>query len=239
MSTTASMPSSSLEFRAPVAQNLAAAESVHGRQVVDVRQLVKRVLDVAGALIGLILFGPIMLLIALLIRLDSRGPSLFWQVRRGRGGRPFWFLKFRTMIANAERLLSDLESQNESGNGVLFNIRRDPRVTRFGRFLRRTSLDELPQLLNVLWGDMSLVGPRPLQLRDSDRLEQIRPEGFSRRLTVRPGITGAWQVGGRSETDCLQMLRLDLDYVNQWSLKRDLGILRKTIAVVLRGHGAY
>ncbi len=168
---------------------------------------------------GLLLLSPLMLAIAVVIRLDSPGSCLFWQIRRGRDGRPFWFIKFRTMVADAERRLGELESYNESASGVLFKIRRDPRVTRVGRFLRRTSLDELPQLINVLWGEMSLVGPRPLQLRDSDLLEQLDPEGYARRLAVPPGLTGPWQVGGRSETDFSHMLRLDHDYVECWSLR--------------------
>jgi lipopolysaccharide/colanic/teichoic acid biosynthesis glycosyltransferase len=118
-------------------------------------------------------------------------------------------------------------------------MRRDPRVTPLGRWLRRTSLDELPQLFNVLCGDMSLVGPRPLQMRDSALLEQLEPEAYDQRLTVLPGLTGAWQVGGRSETDSLGMLQLDLDYIEHWSLWLDLVILCQTVVVVLRGRGAY
>jgi lipopolysaccharide/colanic/teichoic acid biosynthesis glycosyltransferase len=174
-----------------------------------------------------------------LIRLTSPGPALFRQLRQGRDGRPFWFLKFRTMTADAEHRLQDLERHNEAAGGVLFKMRRDPRVTPLGRWLRRTSLDELPQLLNVLLGQMSLVGPRPLQMRDSALLEQLEPEAYACRLTVLPGLTGAWQVGGRSETDSMGMLQLDLDYIEHWSLRRDLAILCRTVGVVLRGRGAY
>jgi lipopolysaccharide/colanic/teichoic acid biosynthesis glycosyltransferase len=181
----------------------------------------------------------VLLLTAALVRLTSPGPALFRQLRQGARGRPFWFLKFRSMAIDAEQRLRDLESLNEAGGGVLFKMRNDPRVTPLGRWLRRTSLDELPQLLNVIRGEMSLVGPRPLQLRDSQLLEQLEPEAYARRLAVRPGLTGAWQVGGRSETDSLGMLKLDLDYIDNWSLRRDLSILCRTFGAVLHGRGAY
>ena len=200
--------------------------------------LAKRVVDLAGALAGLLVLGPMMLALAVLIRLDSPGPVLFRQVRRGYQGRPFVLLKFRTMVLDAERRLGALEPSNESKGGVLFKLRHDPRVTRLGRFLRRTSLDELPQLINVLRGEMSLVGPRPLQLRDSDRLWALDPEGSARRLQVPPGITGAWQVTGRSELDYERMVQLDRDYAENWSLGRDLRILAKTVLVVLLRRGA-
>ena len=201
-------------------------------------QRVKRAVDVAGAFAGLMLLGPVMLSIALLIRLDSPGPALFHQMRRGHRGRPFQMLKFRTMVTDAERRLGDLESRNESEGGVLFKLRHDPRVTRLGRFLRRYSLDELPQLINVLRGEMSLVGPRPLQLRDSDRLWTADQTGYNHRLSVLPGLTGPWQIGGRSNLDYQQMVQLDLDYVAHRSLGRDLRILGKTALVVLVGRGA-
>ena len=163
--------------------------------------LAKRAVDLVGALVGLLLLTPVILLIVLLIRLDSPGPVLFRQLRRGYRGRLFRLLKFRTMSVDAEQRLTDLEGSNESAGGVLFKLRDDPRVTRVGRFLRRYSLDELPQLINVLWGEMSLVGPRPLQLRDSDRLLALDPTGYARRLQAMPGLTGPWQVGGRSDVD--------------------------------------
>lgn len=201
--------------------------------------LVKRAIDLTGALLGLCLLSPVFGIIALLIRMDSPGPVLFRQVRRGYRGRPFWVLKFRTMIPDAEKRLTDLESSNESHGGVLFKLRQDPRVTRLGSFLRRSSLDELPQLINVLRGQMSLVGPRPLQLRDSELLEESDPEGYHRRLEVLPGVTGPWQVGGRSDLNHERMVQLDLDYVNNWSLGRDLAIICKTFLVVLFRVGAY
>lgn len=202
------------------------------------RGLAKRAMDLIGALLGLVVLAPLMLAIALLIRLESPGPALFRQRRLGCGGRPFWMLKFRTMVVDAEHRLSELEPLNESAGGVLFKIRRDPRVTRVGRWLRRSSLDELPQLLNVLRGEMSLVGPRPLQLRDCARLEALNPQGFACRLMVPAGLTGAWQIWGRSEMDCEELLRLDLEYVERWSPDLDLRILCRTVPAVLAGRGA-
>jgi lipopolysaccharide/colanic/teichoic acid biosynthesis glycosyltransferase len=199
---------------------------------------IKRTMDVVGSLGGLILLAPVLAIVALLVRLDSRGPILFRQRRMGLGGREFWCLKFRTMVPDAEQRLRELEARNEVGGGFLFKIKDDPRVTALGRFLRRTSLDELPQLWNVLVGEMSLVGPRPLQLRDSEKLEQLDFGGFCLRLTARPGVTGPWQVGGRSEVDSRRMLELDLDYVKNWSIATDLEILVKTVGVVLACRGA-
>ncbi len=143
------------------------------------------------------------------------------------------------MTIDAEERLVDLESSNESDGGVLFKLRQDPRVTRLGFILRRLSLDELPQLINVLRGEMSLVGPRPLQIRDSERLLALDPEGYKRRLDVLPGVTGPWQVGGRSELNHERMVQLDLEYVENWSLARDLLIICKTFLVVIFRVGAY
>lgn len=198
----------------------------------------KRLLDCIGAAVGLLCLSPVMLLVALIVKLDSRGPVLFRQVRMGHGGRTFRFLKFRTMTVDAESRLADLESRNESPGGVLFKIKDDPRITRVGRFLRKTSLDELPQLFNILAGQMSLVGPRPLQMRDCLRLETLDAQAYARRLSVPQGLTGAWQIGGRSNEDCVKMLELDLDYAERWSLALDLAIICKTVPAVLSGRGA-
>jgi lipopolysaccharide/colanic/teichoic acid biosynthesis glycosyltransferase len=208
--------------------------------IVDgLRLLIKRSVDLTGALVGLMLLTPAMLAIAVLIRLDSPGPVLFRQSRRGHKGRIFRMLKFRTMTVDAEQQLGNLEPCNESAGGVLFKLRDDPRVTRVGWLLRRYSLDELPQLVNVLRGEMSLVGPRPLQLRDSDRLLALNPRAYMQRLHVLPGITGVWQVGGRSELNYECMIELDLEYVEHWSLSGDFWILCKTFLVVLLSRGAY
>jgi lipopolysaccharide/colanic/teichoic acid biosynthesis glycosyltransferase len=205
----------------------------------SLRYLTKRAVDVTGALVGLFLLWPVMVVIALAIKFTSPGPILFQQARRGYRGRLFNMLKFRTMTVDAEQQLVDLESSNESAGGVLFKLRNDPRVTPVGAFLRRLSLDELPQLINVLFGEMSLVGPRPLQLRDSDKLLLINPEAYHVRLQVLPGVTGPWQIGGRSDVDYSRMLELDLNYVQNWSLARDLWIICKTFLVVVRRSGAY
>jgi lipopolysaccharide/colanic/teichoic acid biosynthesis glycosyltransferase len=203
------------------------------------RNRIKRAVDVVGALVALFLLWPVMVLIALAIKFTSPGPILFQQARRGYRGRIFQVLKFRTMTVDAEQRLVDLESSNESAGGVLFKLRNDPRVTPLGAFLRRYSLDELPQLINVLLGHMSLVGPRPLQLRDSDKLLLINPEAYHRRLQAMPGVTGPWQIGGRSDVDYARMIDLDLDYVENWSLARDLSIICKTFLVVVTRKGAY
>jgi lipopolysaccharide/colanic/teichoic acid biosynthesis glycosyltransferase len=203
------------------------------------RALVKRSVDLTGALVGLTLLAPVVLFIALLIRLENRGPVLFRQLRRGYRGRLFRVIKFRTMSTDAEERLVSLEDSNESAGGVLFKLRNDPRVTKLGQFLRSHSLDELPQLFNVLWGEMSLVGPRPLQLRDSERLAALDPQAYAGRLEVMPGITGPWQVGGRSEVDYQRMVELDLEYAQNWSIGQDLVIITKTFLVVFLRRGAY
>jgi lipopolysaccharide/colanic/teichoic acid biosynthesis glycosyltransferase len=202
------------------------------------RSWIKRAIDVIASGLGLCLLAPVLLVVAALIRLDSRGPILFRQPRMGLGGRVFSCLKFRTMVVDAEARLKELEKRNEAAGGVLFKIKDDPRITRLGRFLRKSSIDELPQLWNVFRGEMSLVGPRPLQLRDSERLARMDRDGYQQRLSVVPGITGPWQVGGRSDVDSLGMLKLDLDYVNRWSVGSDIAILGKTVGVVLAGKGA-
>lgn len=239
---TTSLFSDPLEL-GPASAAAASAESRPGPPLAitagDFSRFTKRVIDVVGALSGIILLSLPMLVIAAIIRLESPGSVIFRQRRVGIDGRRFWFLKFRTMVADAEKRLEELERLNESSCGVLFKIRNDPRITPLGRFLRRSSLDELPQLFNVLRGEMSLVGPRPLQLRDSNLLERARPEAFARRLSVPPGMSGAWQVGGRSEIDCFGMLEYDLDYVANWSVTGDLWILCRTFSAVLRGRGAY
>ncbi|MBW4698330.1 MAG: sugar transferase [Aphanocapsa lilacina HA4352-LM1] len=200
----------------------------------------KRLLDLTGAAAGLLLLFPVFLLIAVLIKLDSPGPVFFRQVRMGLGERRFRVWKFRTMTVDAEVRLERLEAFNESEGGVLFKMKNDPRVTRLGSFLRRTSLDELPQLINVLTGEMSLVGPRPLQERDCQKARTfVEPRRLARRQSVLPGMSGLWQVKGRSELDFVQMLELDLQYVDCWSLGLDLWILWRTALVVLAKKGAY
>ena len=201
----------------------------------------KRIIDLLGAGLGLFLLSPLMLTIALLIRLDSQGSIFFRQQRLGRSGKHFLIWKFRTMQVNAEQRLKELEHLNESQGGVLFKMKKDPRVTRIGRFLRRTSLDELPQLFNVLQGHLSLVGPRPMQLRDYELAiaNKDHRDALAKRMTVMPGMTGLWQVSGRSEVGFDDMLRLDMSYINHWSLWLDLHIIWQTIIIIFTDKGAY
>jgi len=200
----------------------------------DRMRLGKRVLDIVGAGVGLVLLAPLIAVVALAVRLDDGGPVFFRQTRVGRGGTPFEILKFRTMCVDAEERIAELERLDE-GSGPLFKIRQDPRVTRVGCFLRRTSVDELPQLWNVLTGSMSLVGPRPALPREV----ALYVDFADRRLLATPGITGLWQVNGRSDLDWADGLRLDLHYVENWSFLQDLVILARTIPSVLRSRGAY
>jgi exopolysaccharide biosynthesis polyprenyl glycosylphosphotransferase len=195
--------------------------------------LFKNLMDRVLAVLGLLVTLPLLLVVALTIKLSDRGPVFFRQPRVGREGKTFRVWKFRTMYVDAEDRLAALVDQNES-DGLLFKIKNDPRVTLVGRLLRASSLDELPQLINVLLGEMSLVGPRPLPAEDGDFLGDVR-----RRLLVRPGITGLWQVSGRSDLSWDDAVRLDLYYVDNWSLTFDLTILWRTIGVVLRSKGAY
>jgi len=194
----------------------------------------KRTFDLVGATLLLVLLSPLLLAIVLAVRLSSRGPIVFRSTRRGIGQRPFACLKFRTMHSDAEQRQADLEELNEA-SGALFKIRDDPRMTRVGRVLRRYSLDELPQLVNVLRGEMSLVGPRPLPERDYAMLE----DWHRKRYLVLPGITGLWQVSGRSALDFDDLVHLDFIYLERWSLALDLTIILKTFPAVLMQRGAY
>jgi exopolysaccharide biosynthesis polyprenyl glycosylphosphotransferase len=198
------------------------------------RRVVKAIFDRAGAVVLLVLFAPVLLVVAAAIRASSPGPILFRQVRVGRHGREFFIYKFRTMHVDAERRLAALHHLNEH-DGAMFKIRNDPRVTRVGRWLRRFSVDELPQLFNVLTGVMSLVGPRPPLPSEVAQY----PSDALRRLEVRPGMTGLWQVSGRSDLPWEEAVRLDLRYVENWSLGLDLVILLRTLTAVCRGAGAY
>jgi exopolysaccharide biosynthesis polyprenyl glycosylphosphotransferase len=198
------------------------------------QRVAKRLLDILASSILLILAAPAMLLIAAVIKLGSPGPVLFKQMRVGMGGQQFGMLKFRSMVVDAESLLSDLTHKNE-GHGLLFKMKKDPRVTRAGGFLRRYSLDELPQLFNIFSGSMSLVGPRPPLPREVEAYEH----DVRRRLLVKPGLTGLWQVSGRSNLSWQDSVRLDLYYVENWSLAGDLMILLKTVRAVFSSSGAY
>lgn len=202
----------------------------------DERELIlKRFLDVSVAMAMLVVLSPLLLVVWALIRLTSPGPALFAQERVGLNKRVFKFYKFRTMVQNAEALQADLECRNET-NGATFKIKNDPRVTRLGRILRKTSIDELPQLFNVLKGEMSLVGPRPLPLRDVERIEKDWPR---RRFGVKPGITCLWQICGRNNLPFERMMQLDIEYVDTWSVLLDIKILLRTVPVVCSMRGAY
>jgi exopolysaccharide biosynthesis polyprenyl glycosylphosphotransferase len=198
------------------------------------RQVLKDLFDRSLAALVLVLLSPLMLAIALAIRFSDHGPALFTQTRVGKDGRPFKIYKFRTMVVDAEARLAALREQNEH-DGVLFKMRKDPRITALGAHLRKWSLDELPQLFNVLLGEMSLVGPRPALPDEAARYaDHVR-----RRLVVKPGVTGMWQVNGRSNLSWEESVRLDLRYVENWSLALDLQILWKTFWVIFSGSGAY
>jgi len=200
----------------------------------DVRDVVKRIMDFGLSFAAVVLLAPVLLLIALLIKVTSPGPVIFIQQRYGMNRKKFPIYKFRTMCIDAEAKMKQLEAMNEMG-GPTFKMKNDPRITKVGRFLRATSLDELPQLFNVLTGDMSLVGPRPLPLRDVGLFE----EGWLlRRFSVKPGLTCLWQISGRSNTTFDTWMRQDLDYIDSWSLFLDCRILLKTIPAVIRGSGA-
>jgi exopolysaccharide biosynthesis polyprenyl glycosylphosphotransferase len=200
-----------------------------------VAMTLKRAFDVVASLGGLIVLAPLLLLIAVAIKLDSPGPVFFVQRRVGFNKRHFWLYKFRTMVPDADALLPQLEHLNEA-SGPHFKIRHDPRITRLGRLLRRYSLDELPQLLNVLLGDMSVVGPRPLPVRDVERFEH---DWHVRRFSVRPGLTCSWVLFGRSDLAFDAWVGLDLDYIDNWSLKKDFFIVFRTIPALLNRAGAY
>jgi exopolysaccharide biosynthesis polyprenyl glycosylphosphotransferase len=194
----------------------------------------KRIFDMVIGWLMLIVLLPLFLALAIAVKIDSPGPVFYLSRRYGRRGQLFAMYKFRTMVKNADELLKELKTRNEV-DGPIFKIKRDPRVTRMGTFLRKYSLDELPQILNVINGDMSLVGPRPLPI------EQIEREDFRqlKRLDIRPGITGLWQIRGRSDLSFQRLVKWDIWYINNWSFWLDLHILLQTIPVVLKGKGAY
>jgi lipopolysaccharide/colanic/teichoic acid biosynthesis glycosyltransferase len=197
--------------------------------------LAKRLLDIAVSTLALVALLPVFALTALSIVIENPGPVFFVQTRVGRNGRHFRFYKFRSMVVNAEKLKTELTAQNESKDGVIFKMKKDPRITRTGRIIRKFSIDELPQLINVLKGDMSLVGPRPPVPKEVEQytLEQRK------RLHAIPGITGLWQVSGRSDIPFTDQVRLDLQYIQSAGIVSDLRLLLKTIPAVLSGRGAY
>ena len=190
-------------------------------------EFTKRVIDILASLAALILLSPIMIIIMFLIKLDSRGPVIFSQERVGKNGKIFKMYKFRSMVTNAEELLKELKSKNEM-SGPMFKIKHDPRVTSIGRFIRRTSLDELPQLVNVLKGDMSLVGPRPNLPKEVREFDKWMLD----KLVVKPGLTCFWQVMGRNSIGFVQWMNLDIEYVEKRNLKLDIILILKTVKVL-------
>lgn len=209
--------------------------TISSKPVNENHMVLKRILDVVGSLVGLFILGVLLPFIAVAIRLESKGPIFFGQDRVGENGRIFKCWKFRSMFLDAEARRMEIAHLNEMSGGM-FKVRDDPRITQVGRFLRKLSLDEWPQFWNVLKGEMSLVGPRPLPIGDIE----MNDNRHRRRLSVKPGITGAWQVSGRSEiTDFQKVVQLDLDYIDKWNFWLDFRILLKTCLVVFTGHGSY
>lgn len=201
-----------------------------------VEQLIKRMLDIVGSLVGILISSPVLLAAAIAIKLDSPGPVFFTQTRVGMNGRLFRMFKLRTMYIDAEERKQALMAENEMSDGRMFKLRNDPRITCVGRFLRRTSIDELPQLFNVLINDMSLVGTRPPTV---DEVKQYERSHW-RRISIKPGITGMWQISGRSQiTDFEQVVQLDVSYIDGWSIFRDLKIIFQTVYCVLAKQGAF
>jgi lipopolysaccharide/colanic/teichoic acid biosynthesis glycosyltransferase len=205
------------------------------RIIIGVSLSIKRLLDICGSLFALLLFSPIFLITALAIKLDDRGPIFFKQVRVGEGGKLFDIFKFRSMCLNADQIKDALQEQNQHSEGVTFKMKEDPRITKPGKWIRRLSIDEFPQFINVLKGEMSLVGPRPPVPKEV----ALYGARHLRRLRAKPGITCLWQIGGRAEIDFEGQVRLDLQYIQSQSIKQDIIILFKTIPAVLLGKGAY
>ena len=190
-------------------------------------EVIKRIIDIVASFTGLIVLSPLMLVVSILIKLESKGEVIFKQKRVGLNGREFYMYKFRSMVINAEELKAELESQNEM-SGPMFKIKDDPRITKIGKFIRKTSIDELPQLINVIKGDMSLVGPRPSLPKEVEEFETWMRE----RLEVKPGLTCIWQVSGRNNIDFEDWMKLDIKYVRERSLALDFKLIFKTIFVL-------
>ena len=198
--------------------------------------IIKRVMDILGSLVGIILSSPIMIIAAIAIKLDSPGPVIFKQVRVGQNGRHFKIYKFRSMYIDAEARKAELMSQNEMSGGVMFKMKDDPRVTKVGKFIRKTSIDELPQFFNVFIGNMSLVGTRPPTVDEVEKYERDQ----WRRISIKPGITGMWQVNGRSNVESFEdVVQMDVEYIDNWSITEDIKIILKTVLVLLHRDGAY
>lgn len=227
-----------------VLEELKARQTQHGRAerrlwawrlTVRLSYMVKRFFDIVLSAVALVLLLPLFVVVAILIKATSPGPIFFVQIRVGKYGRTFSFYKFRSMYVDAEKRKAELMAQNQSADGVIFKMKKDPRITPIGRFIRKTSIDELPQFLNVLFGDMSLVGPRPPV---PSEVSQYTLED-RKRLMVRPGLTCLWQVSGRSDIPFKKQVSLDKEYIRSQSLWKDIVILLRTVPAILSGRGAY
>ena len=190
-------------------------------------EVIKRIIDIVASFTGLIVLSPLMLVVSILIKLESKGEVIFKQKRVGLNGKEFYMYKFRSMVINAEELKAELESQNEM-SGPMFKMKDDPRITRIGKFIRKTSIDELPQLINVIKGDMSLVGPRPSLPKEVEKFEQWMRE----RLEVKPGLTCIWQISGRNNIDFEDWMKRDIKYVRERSFTLDIKLILKTVLVL-------
>ncbi len=203
-------------------------ERVEQKRDYRLYEIIKRSIDVVGAFMGLIILSPILIIVAMIIKIESRGPIIFSQIRVGLNGKEFKMYKFRSMVENAEELKSGLESKNEM-SGPMFKIKDDPRITRIGKFIRKTSIDELPQLINVIKGEMSLVGPRPSLPNEVKKFEEWMHE----RLTVKPGLTCYWQVSGRNNIDFEDWMKLDIKYVRERNIFIDIKLIFRTAIMLL------
>ena len=203
-------------------------ERVEQKRDYRLYEIIKRSIDVVGAFMGLIILSPILIIVAMIIKIESRGPIIFSQIRVGLNGKEFKMYKFRSMVENAEELKSGLESKNEM-SGPMFKIKDDPRITRIGKFIRKTSIDELPQLINVIKGEMSLVGPRPSLPNEVKEFEEWMHE----RLTVKPGLTCYWQVSGRNNIDFEDWMKLDIKYVRERNIFIDIKLIFRTAIMLL------
>ncbi|WP_139903845.1 sugar transferase [Clostridium thermarum] len=201
---------------------------------ISMYNIVKRVLDIIGGVVGLILFSPLILIVAIIIKLDSKGPAIFGHNRLGKNGKIIKVYKFRSMVHNADELLNNLSEEEKKEFEKNFKLENDPRITRIGGFLRKTSIDELPQFFNVLIGNMTLVGPRPIVEKELEKYGKYK----DKLLSVKPGLTGNWQVSGRSDTTYEERVMLDMEYIDKRSIWNDIKIMIKTVYVVLAKKGA-
>lgn len=217
-----------------IGEKLRLQEEVRVCEEVSMYDIVKRIIDIIGSIIGLVAFSPIMLFLTILVKLDSKGPAIFGHKRLGKNGRIIKVYKFRSMVENAEEILKNLSPEEKKEFEMNFKLENDPRITKLGGFLRKSSLDELPQFFNVLIGNMTLVGPRPIVEKEIEKYGEYA----GKLLSAKPGLTGNWQVSGRSDTTYEERVLLDMDYIDRRSILNDIIILFKTVYVVIVKKGA-